>query len=62
VANKIAVESFSIQEFADMTYLTEWGVRLWLKQRRLDGVVDGQGNARVDRANLEKPHVKRLVR
>jgi predicted site-specific integrase-resolvase len=55
-------KSYSIQEFSDMTYLTEYGVRLWLKQGRLDGVEDAQGNLRVNAANLEKPLVKRLVR
>ena len=54
--------SYSIKEFSDMTYLTEYGVRLWLKQGRLDGIVDAQGNLRVNAANLEKPLVKRLVR
>jgi transcriptional regulator with XRE-family HTH domain len=55
-------KSYSIQEFSDMTYLTEYGVRLWLKQGRLDGVEDAHGNLRVNAANLEKPLVKRLVR
>jgi hypothetical protein len=45
-----------------MTYLTEYGVRLWLKQGRLDGAVDAQGNLRVNATSLEKPLVKRLVR
>ena len=55
-------KSFSIQEFSEMTYLTEFGVRQWLKEGRLDNTADKQGNVRVDAANLDKPDVKRLVR
>ena len=55
-------KSFSIQEFSEMTYLTEYGVRLWLKEGRLDKTEDKQGNVRVDAANLDKPDVKRLLR
>lgn len=58
----VTAETYSIQEFSAMTYLTEYGVRLWLRQGRLDGAVDAQGNLRVYAANLEKPLVKRLVR
>ena len=55
-------KSYSIQEFSEMTFLTEFGVRQWLKEGRLDKIVDNQGNVRVDAANLEKPDIKRLVR
>lgn len=54
--------SFSIVEFADMTYLTEKGVRQWLQQGLLKGQQDAQGNWRIDASNLEVPNVKRLVR
>ena len=53
---------FSVVEFADMTYLTEFGVMEWLKQGRLSGRQAAGGERKVDAANLETPDVKRLVR
>ena len=53
---------FSVAEFADMTYLTENGVMQWLKQGRLKGQQSDKGDWQIDAANLEVPHVKRLVR
>jgi hypothetical protein len=55
-------KSFSIAEFAGMTYLTEKGVAEWLKIGRLTGSQDDQGAWRIDAANLEAPGIKRLVR
>jgi hypothetical protein len=60
--NDNSAASFSIQEFTDMTYLTEVGVRKWLKEGRLVKASDEHGNIRVDGSNLAKPHVKRLLR
>jgi predicted site-specific integrase-resolvase len=57
-----AKKSFSIAEFADMTYLTEKGVSEWLKTGLLSGQQDDKGNWRINAANLEVPNVKRLVR
>ena len=57
-----AQKSFSIAEFADMTYLTEKGVAEWLKLGRLTGSQDPQGAWRIDAVNLEASIVKRLVR
>ncbi len=57
-----ARKSFSIAEFAGMTYLTEKGVAEWLKLGRLTGSQDAQGNWRIDAANLEAAPLKRLVR
>ena len=57
-----ATKSFSIAEFAGMTYLTEKGVAEWLKIGRLTGSQDNQGAWRIDAANLEAPGIKRLVR
>jgi predicted site-specific integrase-resolvase len=57
-----AAKSFSIAEFADMTYLTEKGVTEWLKTGRLTGRQDNQGAWRIDSANLDVPNIKRLVR
>ena len=57
-----AQKSFSIAEFAGMTYLTEKGVAEWLKIGRLTGSQDAQGDWRIDAANLEAAPIKRLVR
>ena len=53
---------FSVAEFADMTYLTEYGVMQWLKQGLLKGRQNDRGDWQVDASNLEVPNVKRLVR
>jgi hypothetical protein len=55
-------KSFSVAEFADLTYLTENGVMQWLQQGLLQGQQDAKGGWQVDAANLEVPNVKRLVR
>jgi hypothetical protein len=57
-----AAKSFSIAAFADMTFLTENGVREWLKQGLLKGQQDAKGDWQIDASNLEVPNVKRLVR
>jgi hypothetical protein len=55
-------KTYSIAEFADITYLTEKGVAEWLKAGLLTGNQDSGGAWRVDAGNLEVPNVKRLVR
>ena len=55
-------QSFSVAEFADMTYLTENGVMQWLQQGLIKGQQNAKGGWQVDAANLEVPNVKRLVR
>lgn len=55
-------KTFSVQEFSDMTFLTEFGVQKWLKEGRLTGDVDASGTKRVDASNLENETVKRLLR
>ena len=62
VTPKAGAKSFSIQEFSDLTYLTQYGVEKWLKEGRLVPAFDGDGQPRVDASNLEHPTVKRLVR
>jgi phage antirepressor YoqD-like protein len=57
-----AAKSFSVAEFADMTYLSENGVMQWLKQGLLIGQQNDKGAWQVDASNLEVPNVKRLVR
>ena len=55
-------ESYSIPEFAAMTYLTEKGVAEWLKIGRLKGVQAASGEWRVFGRNLQVPDIARLVR
>ncbi|MGB5750075.1 MAG: hypothetical protein WBM69_24075 [Desulfobacterales bacterium] len=57
-----AAKAYSLAEFANMTYLTENGVKAWLKQGRLSGRQNKTGEWMIDTANLDAPHVKRLVR
>lgn len=55
-------KTYTVAEFAGMTYLTELGVMEWLKQGRLTGQQGAGGEWKIDAANLETPDVKRLVR
>lgn len=57
-----AAKAYSLAEFVKMTYLTENGVKAWLKQGRLSGRQNETGEWMVDAANLDAPYVKRLVR
>ncbi len=59
---RVQMQTCSIPEFSALTYLTEKGVELWLKNGRLEGSRDEEGGWRVDLANLEAPKFKRFVR
>ena len=59
---KPAAKSYSISDFAEMTYLTKNGVLDWLKQGRLTGQQNSAGEWLIEAANFEVPDVKRLVR
>jgi hypothetical protein len=54
--------SYSIEEFSAMTYLTEFGVKKWIKEGKLSIHRDEDGPPRIDAANLDSPNVKRLLR
>lgn len=54
--------SYSVKEFSEMTYLTEFGVTKWLQEGRLIRSADQSGEPMVDAANLEVPDIKRLLR
>ena len=51
-----------LADFVSMTYLTENGVKEWLKQGRLTGLQADSGEWMIEAANLELPDVKRLMR
>jgi len=61
-ARTTAGKMYTVAEFAAMTYLTELGVKEWLKQGRLTGLQAAGGEWQVDAASLELPGVKQLVR
>ena len=55
-------ETYDIDTFTSMTYLTEQGVRQWVKNGRLSGSVDNSGNLLVDADNLNRPEFRHLIR
>lgn len=55
-------KTYSIAEFATLTYLTEKGVSEWLKIGRLQGVKTDSGDWRVLESNLEVSDISRLIR
>ena len=58
----ISWKTYSVSEFAQMTYLTEKGVKDWLKKGLLTGQKTSQEDWQVDAANLEISSIKRLLR
>ena len=56
------VKAYSVDEFSAMTYLTDFGVRQFLKIGRLKGEIDTGGNWKVYAENLFDPLIKHLVR
>jgi len=59
---KPSAQDYSIAEFSAMTYLTEFGVKHFLKEGRLKGAQDDKGDWRIEAMNLEVPGIKNLVR
>ena len=57
-----AADTYDIETFVQMTYLTEKGVRQWLKTGRLSGGTDTGGKVLVDAANLDRPELRHLIR
>ena len=53
---------YDVVSFARMTYLTENGVRQWLKTGRLSGGIEADGKPFVDVANLGRADFKHLIR
>ena len=57
-----SAKTYDIETFSRLTYLTENGVRQWLRNGRLAGSTDSAGNMIVDASNLERADFKHLVR
>jgi excisionase family DNA binding protein len=55
-------KTYTIAEFAAMTYLTEKGVAEWLKTGRIKGIQKDSGVWRVLECNLQVPDISRLLR
>jgi len=53
---------FTIEQFARVTYLTEYGIQQWLKNGRLTGSVDPDGSWLIDANNLSRPELSHIVR
>ena len=61
-APKPAGKSYSIEEFSQMTYLTEFGVTDWLKKGFLTGNKGQNGQWQVHASSLELSRMKKLIR
>ena len=53
---------YDVASFARMTYLTENGVRQWLKTGRLSGGTGAYGKPFVDATNLDRADLQHLIR
>ncbi len=53
---------YDVASFARMTYLTENGVRQWLKTGRLSGGTGADGKPFVDATNLDRADLQHLIR
>ncbi|VTR64471.1 hypothetical protein DESC_190088 [Desulfosarcina cetonica] len=61
-APKTEAVRYDVATFSKMTYLTENGVRQWLKSGRLTGGAGEDGLPEVDALNLERPDMRHLIR
>ncbi|MGD9369151.1 MAG: helix-turn-helix domain-containing protein, partial [Desulfobacteraceae bacterium] len=52
---KAGTKAYTVKEFSEMTYLTEFGVQKWLKEGRLIAAKGESGQPMVDSSNLELP-------
>jgi len=55
-------KTYDVVTFARLTYLTENGVRQWLRMGRLSGRTDSGGKAQIYASNLQRPDFIHLVR
>jgi excisionase family DNA binding protein len=54
--------TYSVTEFSNLTYLTEYGVLEFLKKGRLQGFRDKKGQWRLEADNLRNPGMRHLLR
>jgi hypothetical protein len=55
-------KDYSVGEFSQITYLTEFGVKVWLKLGKIKGYQDEKCQWRVDSDSLNMPNLRHLVR
>jgi hypothetical protein len=55
-------KAYSVAEFVNMTFLTEYGVMDWLRKGRLTGKQNAAGEWLIDASNLDAPSIQHLVR
>lgn len=55
-------QTYSVEAFAERTYLTVAGVERWLKEGRLKGTKDQGGTWHVDGTNLARSELQHLIR
>jgi hypothetical protein len=55
-------KAYSVAEFVDMTFLTEYGVMDWLRKGRLTGKQNAAGEWLIDASNLDASSIQHLVR
>jgi excisionase family DNA binding protein len=55
-------DAFTVAQFSEMSYLTEFGVLQWLQAGRLKGAKDASGQWQVSADSLNDNNVKRLLR
>lgn len=61
-AKKGGGSTHSIEAFSELTYLTPFGVKKYLKEGKLTGSINGAGEWEVDASNLEKKEIQHLIR
>jgi predicted site-specific integrase-resolvase len=57
-----SIKDYTVGEFSQITYLTEFGVKVWLKLGKIKGYQDEKGQWRVDADSLNMPNIRHLVR
>ena len=62
VKTTFPTKDYSVGEFSQKTYLTEFGVKVWLKIGKIKGYQDEKGQWRVDADSLNMPNLRHLVR
>lgn len=55
-------QTYSIREFSQITYLTEFGVEQWIKGGKIKGYQDDKGQWQVDADSLNFPILQHLLR
>lgn len=61
-SKKAAETDYSVTEFCQKTYLTEFGTIQWIKNGKLMGYQNEEGNWRVKAASFNLPGLQRLLR